>query len=121
MARRTFVRIECDMCGRRPSWGCNRRSHDMIPTPRRTALLVPPLLFCMHACMGQVQDNEPESGEVHVALTRVPLGVGCLVIEGTPAGAADPLQKQVTVTPGAATSFSMKGLPAGRVVFEAMA
>jgi len=93
-----------------------------MATELRTGTLL--VLACV-ALAGQACDGRSGSGgpyaEVHIELTSVPTGVGCIVLDATPAGAKVPIEKATTVKAGGATSFTMSGLPAGQITFQGSA
>jgi hypothetical protein len=93
-----------------------------VATERRTdiVLMVTCAALAGHACTGSSQSESPFS-EVSVALTSVPSGVGCIVLDATPVGTSQPITKSTSVKSGAATSFTLGGLPSGQVTFEGWA
>ncbi|HEX7451550.1 MAG TPA: hypothetical protein VF294_04665, partial [Polyangiaceae bacterium] len=56
-----------------------------------------------------------------VALKVIPADVGCFALKATPAGAAQPIELDVTVVAGKAAAFTMGGIPPGQVTFSAQA
>jgi len=93
-----------------------------VARERRTdiVLMVTCAALAGHACTGSSQSESPFS-EVSVALTSVPSGVGCIVLDATPVGTSQPISKSTSVKAAAATSFTMGGLPSGQVTFEGWA
>jgi hypothetical protein len=93
-----------------------------VARERRTdiVLMVTCAALAGHACTGSSQSESPFS-EVSVALTSVPTGVGCIVLDATPVGTSQPISKSTSVKAGAATSFTLGGLPSGQVTFEGWA
>ena len=88
---------------------------------RALRVLVLGTLASVVGCSSGNPPAEEDLAQVSVALKIIPADVGCFALKANPAGAAQPLELDVTVVAGKAAAFTMGGIPQGQVTFSAQA